>query len=260
MRENDIKKKLAAGEVAIGCFYRYRDPDLAEMISLQGFDFLVIDAEHGTIVPSDCQAIVRSAELHHVAPFVRVPNDERSTLLQYMDTGVLGAQVPMIETAESASEVVKSIKYQPVGQRGHAGSRAADYGQKMSLAHYIRYANEETLIAIQIETRQGLEALPQILKMDAVDVLFLGPTDMSNSLGHPGDLDHPDVVAVFDHVTTLTLNAGKTLGVMVGSADAAQQWIDRGARYIVITLEAMLRDGCQRYLAGAKAHKEEASV
>ena len=147
-----------------------------------------------------------------------------------------------------AERAVRSVKYAPRGVRGLAGSRASEWGLREPIGDYIQRANRETLVVIQIETRAAVEAIDQYLGIDGIDVLFVGPTDLSQSLGHPGDLRHPDVVAALDRVADAVVGSGTALGIHVGSADLTKEWLDRGARYLTTSLEPFLRDGMQAYL------------
>jgi len=253
MQANQLKQKLAAGETAFGAFFRYPDPDHAEFLSLQGFDFLVFDAEHGTIEPGDCQQMVRSAELHGVTPIVRPPMNHPRVILRYMDTGAQGVLVPMVNSADEAADVVAATKYLPTGQRGLAGSRAADYGQKLSLEDYTRFANKQTLVVVQIETVEAVAALPEIVQVEAVDVVFVGPTDLSASLGVTGHSDHPKMREALDRITQVVTDSDKVLGIMVANGEAAQLWASRGAGFISIPYESLAKQACQNYLKTARA-------
>ena len=152
MNPNATKAKLKAGETVFGCFIRYPDAGLIEFTGYQSWDFLIFDGEHGPLEPRDCEHMVRAAEVSGVTSIVRVPSHEAHVLLRFMDTGAQGAQVPNVNSAADAEAVVRAVKYQPRGQRGLAGVRAAAYGQRSSLAEYIERANAETMVVVHIET------------------------------------------------------------------------------------------------------------
>src|SRR5579872_5944497 len=133
MRVNLTKKKLRDGEAVYGCWLRYPDPGLVEFVAYQGWDFLVVDAEHGALDPRTCESVVRAAELRDVTPVVRVTSNDAPVILRFMDTGAQGAQVPMVSTAADGERAVQAIKYWPRGSRGLAASRSADYGQTLPL-------------------------------------------------------------------------------------------------------------------------------
>ena len=177
MQKNQTKEKLKAGETVFGAFVRYPDPALIEFLGYQGWDFLVFDAEHGTIEPRDCENMTRSAELRGVTPIVRVTTNLQPIILRFLDTGAQGVLVPWVQSSVEAKAAVDSIKYYPLGIRGLAGVRAADFGQTKSLGDYVQEANSETLVVLQIETFQAIEQLPEILKINEIDVIFIGEDD-----------------------------------------------------------------------------------
>jgi 4-hydroxy-2-oxoheptanedioate aldolase len=249
---NITKAKLVRGEVVLGCFIRYDDPSFSEYVAMQGWDFLIFDAEHGTLEPSQVENLARAAEVRGVTPIVRVPANQPHLILRYMDTGVHGLHVPWVNTVEQVEAAVRSVKYHPRGNRGLAGSRAGDWGITEPLGEYTARSNQETLVVIHIETEEAVAAVEDYLKVDGVDVIFLGPTDLSQSLGVPGQINHPQVVKSMDRVAEAVIPSGKALGLYVGDLDAARTWIDRGARYLATGSDGFLRRGMKVYLDGAR--------
>lgn len=253
MRANATKAKLKAGETVFGCFVRYPDATLVEVLGLQGWDFLVFDGEHGTIEPKDCENMVRAAELQGVTPIVRVTTNLPPIILRFMDSGAHGLHVPWVNSAGEAEAAVRAVKYQPRGARGLASVRAADYGQVAPLGDYVQKANAETLVVLHVETVQAIDHLPEIAAVDGVDVVFIGPTDLSHSLGVPGQPQHPTVQAAMQRIADIVAKSPATLGLMVGNASAARQWRDRGARYIAVGLESLLSPAARDYLGAVRA-------
>jgi 4-hydroxy-2-oxoheptanedioate aldolase len=248
MRTNTAKAKLKAGETIFGCFIRYPDASLVEVVGYQPWDFLVFDGEHGVLEPRDCENMVRAAELRGVTPIVRVPTNLPPQILRLMDTGPLGLHVPWVNSAAEADAAVRSVKYHPRGIRGLAGVRAADYGQAGSLGDYTQRANAETLVVIHIETAEAVERAGEIAAVDGVDVIFIGPTDLSQSLGVPGQPQHPDVLAAIGKVIQSVSQTSAALGIMVPNVAAARQWRARGMRYIAIGMENILAPAAREYL------------
>ena len=248
MRANTAKAKLKAGEVIFGCFVRYPDASLVEVMGYQPWDFLVFDGEHGVLEPRDCENLVRAAELRGITPIVRVPTNLPPQILRLMDTGPLGLHVPWVNSAEEAEAAVRSVKYYPRGQRGLAGVRAADYGQAGSLADYTRQANAETLVVVHIETAEAVACAAEIAAVDGIDVVFIGPTDLSQSLGVPGQPQHPEVLAAIDKIMAAVAPSPAALGIMAPNPAAARQWRARGARYIAIGMENILLPAAREYL------------
>ncbi len=250
MRTNTTKAKLKAGELTLGCFVRYGDPTLVEILGYYGWDFLLLDAEHATLIPRDGENLVRACELQNVTPIIRVPTNLPHEILRFMDVGMMGAQVPMINTKAEAQAAVNSVKFQPRGTRGLAGSRAANFGQiqPFSFAKYTEEANAETMVIAQVETVEAVKNLEQILQVPDIDAIFIGPTDLSNSLGHPGDVNHPKVQETFDYLIKTIKPTGIAIGTLVPSLEAAIKWRERGATYLMITMEAILAPACRNFI------------
>ena len=248
MRTNTAKAKLKAGETIFGCFVRYPDASLVEVMGFQPWDFLVFDGEHGVLEPRDCENMVHAAELRGVTPIVRVPTNLPPQILRLMDTGAHGLHVPWVNSAAEAEAAVRSVKYHPRGQRGLAGVRAADYGQAGSLADYTRQSNAETLVVVHIETAEAVTGAAEIAAVDGVDVVFIGPTDLSQSLGVPGQPQHPTVLAAIEAIIAAVAPSPAALGIMVPNPAAARHWRARGARYIAIGLENILAPAAREYL------------
>ena len=248
MLENRTKAKLAAGEPAFGCFVRTAEPQLSEYVGLLGWDFLVFDAEHGPLQPAQIEDLCRAVEPRGTTPIVRVTTNDAPTILRFLDTGAHGVHVPWVNSAAEAERAVRSVKYTPRGIRGLAGSRASEWGLREPIADYVQRANRETLVVIQVETQDAVDAIDEYLAIDGIDVLFLGPTDLSQSLGHPGDLRHPDVLKAMARVADAVVGTGTTLGIYAGTVDMTKEWLDRGARYFTTSLEPFLRDGMRAHL------------
>ena len=248
MLENRTKAKLAAGEPAFGCFVRTPEPQLIEYVGLLGWDFLVFDAEHGPLQPREVENLCRAVEPTGTTPLVRVTTNDAPTILRFLDIGAHGIHVPWVNSAADAERAVRAVKYSPRGTRGLAGSRASQWGLREPIDAYVERANRETLVVIQVETQEAVDAIDDYLAIDGVDVLFLGPTDLSQSLGHPGDLRHPSVLAAMDRVADAVVGSGTTLGIYAGTVDMTREWLDRGARYFTTSLEPFLRDGMRAFL------------
>lgn len=256
MLPNKTKAKLKLGETTFGCFVRYPDAGLIELLGYLGWDFLIFDGEHGPLEPRDCEHMVRAAELTGVTPIVRVTANQAPVILRFMDTGAQGAQVPNVNSAAEAKAVVQSVKYHPHGTRGLAGTRAAGFGQPAPLTEYVQQANAETLVIIHIETAEAVEQISEIVNVEGVDVVFIGPTDLSQSLGIPGQVQHPTVQAAIDDVVDAVTGARPELGIFVGNLETACKWRDRGARYIATSLEAVLRPAVQNFLKVVHSDKD----
>jgi 4-hydroxy-2-oxoheptanedioate aldolase len=252
VKPNETKRKLAAGETVLGVFVGFDSPALVEVMGYCGFDYVLIDAEHGPIDPHHVENMVRAAEVSGVTPLARVTQNTPQTLLRFLDVGVQGVMIPWCQSADEARAAVQATKYHPEGRRGLAGVRAARYGVGMKLTDYIPIANAETMVIVQIETLQAVEALPAMLKVPGVDVFFIGPNDLSQSMGFPGRPEEPAVQAVIERTLATIAAAGKHPGIMVRDAAAARHYRDLGARLISIGLTSAIAPAIRAFIAAAK--------
>jgi 4-hydroxy-2-oxoheptanedioate aldolase len=250
VQPNKLKARLRAGETVIGPYVRHADPGVAEILCYLGFDYLFIDGEHAPIGERECENLARVCELTGVTSIARVPANVPWMIGRHLDTGIQGVQIPMINSAAEARAAVRAAKYQPLGNRGLAAARAANYGQVLpfSYADYIEKSNDETMVIVQVETPASIEELPEIVKVPGIDVIFIGPTDLSNSLGHPGDFTHPEVQAAFDRIIGIVGKSDKTLGVLATTAEASLEWRARGARYLLCVIEAIMGPAVRAFL------------
>lgn len=247
MRPNTTKAKLRAGEPVFGIFVPIASPALVEMLALGGFEFVVIDCEHGPMAPETAENMVRAAEVAGATPIVRVAQNIQQVILRYLDTGAQGVHIPMVNTKADAEAVVKAVKYPPQGLRGLAGVRAADYGAKQSLAEYVKQANEETLVVCHVETMQAVQNLPDIVTVEGLDVIFIGPTDLSTSMGLPGQAGQPVVQEAISIAINTILDGGKVAGTMARDAASAKQYIGKGVRYIAMGSTAMIVNAAREF-------------
>lgn len=248
MFNSTVKRKLQAGETVFGSFVKLDAPTIAELYGLAGFDFLILDAEHGCLTHGQIENLVRTCELMGMSSVVRTPDAGEANILHVLDSGASGIQVPSLRSAAEVREVIQKAKYWPLGQRGSARAcRAAGYG---TLADYEQRANAGTLVSVHVENKEMVEDIEALCGVEELDVLFIGPGDLSASLGHPGNAGHPDVVAAIDRVIEVAAGR-KHLGTVVGNARALESYVARGVHYI-----AWLSDlGLMRSaLAGAAAN------
>lgn len=248
MLENSTKARLQAGDTVLGCFTKYRDPAFAELAALQGWDFLVFDGEHGALNADDIENLSRAAEVRGVTPLARVPVNEPSVILSFLDRGIHGVHVPWVNSEAEVEAAVQAVKYGPRGRRGLAGGRASDWGISEPIGDYTRRANRETLTVIHIETAEAVAAIDQYVGVDDVDVLFIGPTDLSHSLGHPGNVGHAEVTAAMAAVADAVVPSDKALGIYAPTVDRARAWLDRGARYIATGAEGFVSQGMRDFV------------
>jgi 2-keto-3-deoxy-L-rhamnonate aldolase RhmA len=252
MKRNLMKEKLRAGKPVYGVSVMIPSPQIVEMIAAAGFDWVLLDCEHGTITLESVELMAMAAEASGITAIARPVSRSAEHILQVLDRGVMGVQVPHINTAADAREVVAAVKFHPLGKRSiAAGTRAAVYDAHGSLTDYVKAANDATLIAVQIEDKEAVDNLDQLLKIDDIDVFFVGPSDLSQSMGFPGDPKAPSVAQAIDSSFRKMLAAQRTPGTPA-TAENLKGVLDKGVRYIYTHLPRLLSASAKAYLANAK--------
>lgn len=240
MKINKLKKALEEGKTVFGPFCKMLDPTVIELAALAGFDFVIIDMEHGPYSIETVQQMIRAAEAKGIEAVVRVTENSETSLLRVLDVGAICIQVPQISTAEDAARVVRSAMFHPMGERGMCRYvRAADY-TNIDKAEHFGNTNESILTIIHIEGVAGLENLPAILTTDGIDIIFLGPYDLSQSCGVPGQVHHEKVIKRMEEAVVLAKKSGKVVGTFVESVEDAKKWSEIGVQYIAYAVDTGL--------------------
>jgi 4-hydroxy-2-oxoheptanedioate aldolase len=222
MRDNRLKRKVQAGEPAFGVSIQFPAPELVEMVGELGFDWVMLDGEHGSITHGNVGPMVLAAERRGITPIVRPERNDPGTINKYLDQGAQGVQVPHVNTAAEARAAVAACRYYPEGARGLGGGRMSDFGYGIATSDYVKAANADTLVCVQIEDVAAMENLDEILAVEGVDVFFVGPTDLAQSLGYPGRNSEPVVLETVRDVLRRIRVAGRAAG-MPGAAEAAKR-------------------------------------
>lgn len=236
MRENQLKRKLHQGEVVLGPFINCAYPAFVEICGHAGFDFAVIDLEHGALHTLVAEDLCRAAECVGIAPIVRVRKNDAPQIQRALDIGSAGVQVPQIETQGDAEACVRAAKYSPLGSRGlsfytRAGIYTAE-GTQIS-----DQLNEQSLVIVHVEGKRGVDHIDEIIRVPHIDVIFLGPYDLSQSLGIPGQVQHPKVIELMQQCVTSIRQAGKVAGTFADNPEIAKQWIDAGVQYVALGVD-----------------------
>ncbi len=235
IKENRIKKLLKEGKPVIGTFIKANDPAVVEVVAYAGFDFVIIDNEHTAMNIENMVNQIRAAELAGIVPTVRIKQKNAADILQALDAGAMGVQVPQVDTAEDALNVVKWAKYAPEGVRGYAASqRSAGYGF-MDPVEYAKKSNENVIVVCYCETLECLNNLDEIVKIDGIDVIFIGPFDLSQALGVIGQTKHPRVMEAIDTIIEKSRRAGKAVGIITSNAEDTRYWIGKGIQYFALS-------------------------
>jgi 2-keto-3-deoxy-L-rhamnonate aldolase RhmA len=242
VRPNTMKAKFKAGEPAIGVSLTFPSPHLVEILGYCGFDWVLIDCEHGPMSVETVETMIMASELAGIIPIVRPPSSWSDELPRLLDRGAMGVQMPHIRSADDAKRAVEAVKYPPLGVRGMGASalRSATFEMKVSRNEYVDWVNNETLVCVQIEDVEAVRNLESILKVDEVDVFFVGPTDLSGSLGHLKEPNHPEVRQAVQSSLATILAAGKTAGC-VGTPEVMAQYAAQGVRYLYTHVPTLMR-------------------
>jgi 4-hydroxy-2-oxoheptanedioate aldolase len=264
MRPNRLRSTIAAGRPVIGPILQEipDSPELVEFFGAAGFDFVVIDAEHGGVDIGTARHLARAADAVGMTPLARVPMVDDGQILALLDSGIQGIVLAHCNTAEDAESLVRATKYPPRGVRGAAtGSRAALYGYGPSAQEKLTIADDATMCMGLIEEFRAVDEVAGMLAVDGFDGCFLGAGDMSLSMGrdyYGGAQTHPDVAAVMDRIRSETLAAGKLVMEPAGSGAAAQALIAKGVHMVVLQFGQFLRAAADQYLRVARSETPSA--
>lgn len=248
MYKNSIKELLNHKQPVLGCLINGAFPPLVEIAGLAGFHFVFIDAEHGPLTIKDCEELVRAAEVRHIVPIIRTPENNPKTILRYLDIGAMGIIIPEVNSREEAEAAVRAVKYPPVGVRGLASARSADYGFGKSKPEYIEDANSETMVIILIESKEAVDHAEEILSVEGVDAFFIGTSDLSTSMGLMGQVDHPLVKAAFNKVLDAGLRMGKPIGVVARDGESPRKLIERGVSITFISAYSLMKNSAKAFI------------
>ena len=256
MTPNPVKEKLLRGERALGLSFGFACAQLVEVGALLGFDFTYLDAEHGTISPRECEDLVRAADCRQSPTICRVGTSDPQVMLRYLDTGIAGIQLPHMRTAADVENAVKAVRFHPHGERGLAGGRWADFGLRDPLPRSVARANDELLLIAQIEDMEAVERIDELTAVAGVDVWFVGPSDLSQAAGYPGQQDHPAARELVESTIKKLKDKGKIVGSAAAVPDAANRYFDLGVQYIQINVPRLFVAGAQAFLRGVSQKKE----
>jgi 4-hydroxy-2-oxoheptanedioate aldolase len=249
MRENRMKQRLAEGGWSTGVIIASADEQLVEVLARSGFGHIFIDCEHGHMSVRECETLVRAAEATDTTAIVRVPINHHDVILRHLDTGAQGVVIPQVITADDVERAVRSTYYYPKGERGLAGTRAADFGLTRSLSDYTTYANEQLAVFGLIENVRAIDNLPQILRVEGLTGITIGPADLSQSLGVPGQRNHPQVEEAIDEIIKQAVVAGVPVGINTSNGQEAAAALERGVRIFSVAAWGLLAGATRDYHA-----------
>ena len=245
---NSLKSMLKEGQVVVGMTTQHiTSPWLARVWKNSGTDFVYVEYEHSFMNEADLAGFVLSCRMNGIPVVAKVPECSRTHVAKLLECGVIGIQLPWTESREQIDRLVSYVKFPPVGIRAAApGMGNCDYNLQTSGRELIETGNRETVVLAHVETRSGIENLDAILGNPHVDILFLGMYDLSVSYGQPGDFRHPDVAAAVEKAIAAAKRHGKTAGMYVPDACAAEPWVAKGMRFFETSSEVDLIDSGAR--------------
>jgi 4-hydroxy-2-oxoheptanedioate aldolase len=254
-RPNTLKARMAAGDSVFGAWVGSGAPVAAEVMAHLGFDFLVIDQEHGLGELSDAVSCLRAAESSNTPCVVRAPWNDPIWLKRGLDAGIDSWMIPSVETAEEAAAAVRACRYPPAGTRGYAAPivRASTYGV---VGDYTPRANDNQLMILQIESARAVENTEAICAVPGVDVVFIGCNDLAGSIGRLEQLDHPDVRKLITRCEDIVLKSGKPLGTVPNAGASTKELFARGYRMVVGAHDlSLMRDAGRAVMAEVNGYK-----
>lgn len=249
IQENRAKRKLKAGHPIYGVLSTSADPQLAELFGLAGFDYYMLDAEHGLMDGVQVVDVIRACERVNMTPMVRIGSKDPKVVLQYLDAGMMGIMMPGLETPAEIKMLIDAVKYPPMGKRGMGLTRAAGYIVVGNEAvEYINFSNEQTMLIPQFEDSALLNRFEEMISQPGVDAVVIGPRDLSLNMGFPDSPNHPEVQEMIDRVVAICKKAGVAAGITAGSrADSAKQ-VARGATMILSLAQLVIAAGSREFL------------
>jgi 4-hydroxy-2-oxoheptanedioate aldolase len=253
MKKNRMKSKLLAGQAALGCSIMVPSPQMVEMVGHAGFDWVLIDLEHGTIDLETAELMIMAAEAAGITPIVRPQTNRKQDISRVMDRGAMGVQVPHVNNVEDARQAVSAVKFGPGDNRGvAAGTRPDSYGLSKSMDESMKHSNEQTLVCVQLEHAAAIENVDEILKVEGVDVFFIGPSDLSQSMGHPGNPKAEPVKNAIARTLLKITAAGKIPG-MPTSVDNVDAILSAGVRYTYTHLPKLVGAAASEFFKKARS-------
>ena len=250
IQANKTKQKLQQGLPVYGVISTSDDPQLAELFGLSGFDYYILDAEHGLIDPAQAVNVIRAWERTNITPLVRIGSKDPKLALQYLDAGMMGVMTPGLESVEEVKTLVDAVKYQPLGKRGMGISRASAYTaySGTSAPEYIQFANDNTMVIIQFEDEKLLPQFEAMCTLEGVDACMIGPRDLSLNMGFPDGPNHPEVQEVIDNAIAIMKTANITAGITAGTRTDAAKQVARGATMILAASQLLIFSASKEFL------------
>jgi len=250
----ELKSKLARNALTIGSWITLGHPSIAEIMAAAGFDWLVLDMEHSVLELSEVQMLVQVLDGQKCPSIVRLTSNDPDQIKRVMDAGATGVMVPMVKNAEDAQAAVQAVYYPPRGRRGVGLARAQGYGARFQ--QYRNWLDNNAVVVVMIEHIDAVEAIDSILSVPGIDAYIIGPYDLSGSMGHPGELDYPEVQTAIERVLEAGRRAGKPGGIHVVEPDPnlLRRNIEAGFSFLGYGLDIRILDSlCRTHMRDIRA-------
>ncbi|MCR4425103.1 MAG: aldolase/citrate lyase family protein [Firmicutes bacterium] len=243
----ELKKTLASGGVVLGSeVHELAMPAIAELYAAAGFDFIMVDCEHTSIDLSAAVEIFRVARGNQIAPFIRVAEVDYALICRALDQGANGIIVPRVTCREQVAEAASMVRYPPTGRRGiYAGGSPASY-RDMDPNEYVRWANDAIMLAIMLESKEAIDGIDNIISVPGVDLVLVGPADLSLSIGHPFEFEHPLEVSLMRKVVQKCRDRNIPCGCAYWDVDLAKFWVNEGMQFVWIGNEVNMIASCSK--------------
>jgi 2-keto-3-deoxy-L-rhamnonate aldolase RhmA len=250
---NRLKRHLAASPPWLGTWLMSASPTVAEALGHVGFDWLLLDMEHVPIDIADTVALLRALAATPTEAMVRIPWNDPVVVKRVLDAGAQSLMFPMIQSAEEARRAIAATRYPPAGIRGAAAvQRASRYG---TTGDYLKTANDEVCVVLQLETPQAIARLPEIAAVEGLDALFVGPGDLAAAMGHIGDIAHPEVQRALADAARRARDLGRPVGIVGPTTEVVRRYLDMGFTFVAVASDvALLLRAAGTHLTELRAH------
>jgi len=253
-RQRTLRHRLAAGETVFGPFLKIPAAAPIEIAGYAGFDFCIIDLEHSPFSFERAEEMVRAGQVAGVAPVIRPFDGRPSTLVRALDTGCAGVVVPHVQTQAEAEAVVRGARFHPLGERGMDPHARAARFRAIPQEIYFAQADRRTLVGVQVEGMQGVGNLADIVAVAGIDLVFIGPYDLSQSLGVPGQIDAPVVREKVQQIVVAARRADKAVGIYADDVAGARRWRDLGIQFVAVSVDVyLLMRACEQMVEALHA-------
>lgn len=247
-----LKSKISSGNSVFGTWCMLPSSFVVDVVARTGVDFIVIDLEHGTMSWETAEDMVRAAHLHNCQPIIRVGDDQENTILHALETGCEAIMVPHVSTVDAAKAIVKAARYAPLGGRGLSPYTRCHNYNHVGLAESLQEHAKDTFVGILVEGQKGIDNLPEIVKVEGIDLVYLGMYDISQSVGLPGQLEHPDVMKQLEKCLKIIIDSGKVPGTFSRDIFASKRFKEMGFKFIAyvadsFALTSFYTDAVNRY-------------